>query len=102
MNRFHLSAAALIVLAGAAARATADEARPNVLFIVSDDLTCRIGCYGDPVAKTPNLDRLAGMGVRFDHDADPHEQRNLADEPGHEAIVAELRQRFGDMGGREP
>jgi hypothetical protein len=38
----------------------------------------------------------------FDHDADPHEQRNLADEPGHEAIVAELRQRFGDMGGREP
>jgi arylsulfatase A-like enzyme len=66
VNRFHLSAAVLVVLAVAAARATADEARPNVLFIVSDDLNCRIGCYGDPVAKTPNLDRLAGMGVRFD------------------------------------
>lgn len=39
---------------------------PNVLFLISDDLNCRIGCYGDPVAKTPNLDRLAKMGVRFE------------------------------------
>ncbi len=40
--------------------------RPNVLFLISDDMNCRIGCYGDPVAKTPNLDRLAKMGVRFE------------------------------------
>jgi arylsulfatase A-like enzyme len=37
-----------------------------VLFLISDDLNCRIGCYGDSIAKTPNLDRLAKMGVRFD------------------------------------
>lgn len=39
----------------------------NVLFIVSDDLTNNaMGCYGHPMAQTPNLDRLARRGVRFD------------------------------------
>jgi len=46
--------------------APAQAAKPNILFLVVDDLDCRIGCYGDPVAKTPNLDRLARQGVRFD------------------------------------
>jgi iduronate 2-sulfatase len=40
--------------------------RRNVLLIVSDDLANLMGCYGDPHAKTPNLDRLAARGVRFD------------------------------------
>ena len=39
----------------------------NVLFIASDDLTQSIACYGDPVAVTPNLDRLSDMSVRFDN-----------------------------------
>ena len=39
---------------------------PNVLFIAVDDLRPSIGCYGDPHAITPNIDRLAQTGVRFD------------------------------------
>lgn len=47
----------------------ADELRaapPNVLLIVSEDNGPELGCYGDPYAKTPHLDRLAAEGVRFD------------------------------------
>jgi iduronate 2-sulfatase len=40
--------------------------KPNVLLICVDDLKPAIGAYGDPHAKTPNLDRLAARGVRFD------------------------------------
>jgi arylsulfatase A-like enzyme len=61
---------AVFLLIGAWALATAGaraaDPRPNVLFIVSDDLNCFLGCYGDPLAKTPNIDRLAARGVRFE------------------------------------
>jgi iduronate 2-sulfatase len=39
--------------------------RMNVLFIASDDLRCDLGCYGDPLVKSPNLDALAKQGLRF-------------------------------------
>ena len=46
-----------VVMTGLVAQlgATAAEAprRPNVLFVVSDDLNTMLGCYGDPLAKTP-------------------------------------------------
>jgi len=38
---------------------------PNILLICVDDLKPTIGCFGDPHARTPNIDRLAGRGVRF-------------------------------------
>ena len=40
-------------------------ARPNIMFMVVEDLGPRIGAYGDPLARTPNIDRLAADGVRF-------------------------------------
>jgi len=54
-----------LFVAVAAALAADGAARKNVLFIAVDDLNCRIACYGDPIARTPNLDRLAGRGVMF-------------------------------------
>lgn len=39
---------------------------PNVLFIISDDLTATaLSSYGNPIARTPNIDRLAATGTRF-------------------------------------
>ena len=40
--------------------------RPNVLFIMADDLNNSLGCYSRPLIQTPNLDRLAERGVRFE------------------------------------
>ncbi|QDT37412.1 sulfatase [Stratiformator vulcanicus] len=39
--------------------------RPNVLFVICDDLNTDLGCYGRDNANTPNIDRLAASGVRF-------------------------------------
>jgi arylsulfatase A-like enzyme len=39
--------------------------RPNILWTVSEDCPPRFGCYGDPLAVTPNLDALAGRGTLF-------------------------------------
>ncbi|MDQ6759657.1 MAG: sulfatase [Acidobacteriota bacterium] len=53
-------------LSGAAASlAAAAQPKRNVLFIASDDLNDCLGCFGHPIVRTPNLDRLATLGVYF-------------------------------------
>lgn len=47
-------------------RAAGRHPAPNVLLIVSDDLTACLGSYGNEVCQTPHLDRLAREGVRFE------------------------------------
>ncbi|WP_157949881.1 arylsulfatase [Vallitalea okinawensis] len=40
--------------------------KPNIIFILSDDLSYRdIGCYGQEIIKTPNIDKIADDGMRF-------------------------------------
>lgn len=57
---------ALLFSAGLAGQARAQQAsKPNVLFISVDDLRPELGCYGNTIIHSPNLDRLAGQGVVF-------------------------------------
>lgn len=56
----------LLALFLAVTKLSADD-RPNIILIIADDLAWDdIGVYGHPTIRTPNLDRLAGEGMRFD------------------------------------
>jgi arylsulfatase A-like enzyme len=47
-------------------RRAAPKKRPNVLFLIADDLRPELGAYGNAHVRTPNIDRLAARGTRFD------------------------------------
>lgn len=47
-------------------RASSRRSRPNILLLMADQLRADcLGCYGNPVVRTPNIDRIASDGVRF-------------------------------------
>jgi len=55
-------------LAAAPAIRPAQSQLPNILLLISDDHSKpHVGCYGDPIVHTPNLDRLAREGARFNN-----------------------------------
>ncbi len=55
-----------LLSSAAAVAAPAASTRPNVLLIAVDDLRPQLGCYGKRQIKSPNIDRLASQGLRFD------------------------------------
>src|SRR5262245_52661237 len=58
--------AAVVLLCLAAAAPAAEKARPNVVFILADDLGYTdLGCQGSKYYESPNIDRLAAQGMRF-------------------------------------
>ena len=65
----HLKAAYALPLAAAGLTACCqEEPRPNIIFIMTDDHTTQaMSCYGSRLIETPNMDRLAAEGIRFDN-----------------------------------
>ena len=57
---------ALLFTPSAPAQDTPPPARPNILWIYVEDMNPWLSCYGDALIETPNIDRLADRGVRFD------------------------------------
>lgn len=68
MKTIYLVSVFLVVFAPSAWAAldSGGAKRPNVLFLVADDLNCDLGVYGATFARTPNLDALAARSVRFE------------------------------------
>jgi N-sulfoglucosamine sulfohydrolase len=62
-----LSRRSYLLAHAGAALAAAQQKRPNIIWILGEDMSPQLGCYGEPLIQTPNLDAMARAGVRFDN-----------------------------------
>ena len=65
IRRFSLNTLVLLISCCSLSGVLKADSKPNILLICVDDLKPTLGCYGDPVAVTPNIDALANQGVLF-------------------------------------
>lgn len=65
IRRLHLLAFALVALGSVVSGSAADAKRPNILWLIAEDFSPDLGCYGTKEVWSPNLDRLAAQGMRF-------------------------------------
>jgi arylsulfatase A-like enzyme len=68
MNKVIIGAFCCLALASCSGPAPPENRPPNILLILADDIGIEgFGCYGGTSYETPNIDRLAGEGLRFTH-----------------------------------
>ena len=65
-NSIRILVALLLVPLAALHAAAAPGKRPNILWLLAEDMSPHLGCYGDNTIQTPNIDRLAARGVLFE------------------------------------
>src|SRR5438552_9754694 len=67
MSAFRLHIVLLALVFGSISAHAADAAKPNIIFILADDLGIDgVSCYGADTHQTPNIDKLAASGTRFE------------------------------------
>ena len=57
----------IILLLCAHSISEAADRRPNIVWIIPDDMSANFSCYGENSIETPNVDRLAAEGVQFNN-----------------------------------
>lgn len=65
MRRFWILLTLGVCIAAAPAPAISASGRPNILWLIGENIALDLGCYGQQNVRTPNLDRLASEGMRF-------------------------------------
>src|SRR4051812_37696787 len=66
--RLILATIVFLAMSPSTSASGANSNRPNILFILADDVGREVlGCYGGQSYKTPNIDRLAASGLKFEH-----------------------------------
>lgn len=67
MSVFKVSRITLLIVALVWAPSVFADQRPNIVWIIPDDMSANFSCYGETAVQTPNVDRLAARGVQFNN-----------------------------------